>query len=38
MCLSQTFNGASYTSCLGENQLVDVLESGRGNVRTEFGR
>jgi len=21
-----------YTSCLGENQLVDVLESGRGNI------
>jgi len=21
-----------YTNCLGENQMVDVLESGRGNV------
>jgi hypothetical protein len=22
----------NYTTCLGENQIVDVLESGRGNV------
>jgi hypothetical protein len=28
----QTFNGLRYTNCLGENQMVDVLESGRGNV------
>jgi len=22
----------NFTTCLGENQIVDVLESGRGNV------
>ena len=28
----QDYKGMNYTSCLGENQMVDVLESGRGNV------
>jgi hypothetical protein len=31
--VSQTYNNSSYTTCLEENQLVDVLEAGRGNVR-----
>ncbi|KAF9526285.1 hypothetical protein CPB83DRAFT_908542 [Crepidotus variabilis] len=31
-CDWKTFNGLEYTTCLGENQLVDVLESGRGNI------
>ncbi|KDQ53313.1 hypothetical protein JAAARDRAFT_80728 [Jaapia argillacea MUCL 33604] len=26
------YNGSSFTTCLGENQMVDVLESGRSNV------
>ena len=26
------FKNLNYTTCLSENQLVDVLESGRGNV------
>jgi hypothetical protein len=29
----QTVNDVSYTTCLGENQDGDVLESGRNNVR-----
>jgi hypothetical protein len=29
----QTFKDIEYTICLGENQIVDVLESGRSNVR-----
>jgi hypothetical protein len=32
LLISQTFNGSEYTDCLVENQLVDVLESGRSNV------
>ena len=31
-CGYQVYNGMQYTSCLGENQMVDVLEAGRGNV------
>jgi hypothetical protein len=31
-CL-KTYNGFNYTNCLAENQMVDVLESGRGSVR-----
>ena len=26
------YNGLNYTSCIGQNQMVDVLEAGRGNV------
>jgi hypothetical protein len=31
-CRYQSYKGMQYTNCLGENQMVDVLESGRGNV------
>jgi hypothetical protein len=31
-CL-KPYNGYNYTDCLAENQIVDVLESGRGSVR-----
>ncbi|KDR68394.1 hypothetical protein GALMADRAFT_231359 [Galerina marginata CBS 339.88] len=31
-CNWETFNDLNYTTCLGENQIVDVLESGRGNI------
>ena len=30
--MPKTYNGFEFTNCLGENQLVDVLESGRSNV------
>jgi len=29
---SQTFNDLRYTDCLGGNQMIDILESGRNNV------
>ena len=32
ICISQLYNGFRYTSCLGENQVVDAIEAGRGNV------
>jgi hypothetical protein len=31
-CDWETYNGLRYTNCLAENQLVDVLESGRSNM------
>ena len=31
-CGCQSYKGMQYTNCLGENQMVDVLEAGRGNV------
>lgn len=33
LSISQPYNGVEYTSCLTENQIVDVLGSGRSNVR-----
>jgi hypothetical protein len=30
--MSKEYNGFEFTDCLGENQLVDVLEAGRSNV------
>ena len=30
----KTFNNSYFTDCLGENQEVDALESGRNGVRT----
>ena len=31
-CCHKYYEGRPFTNCLGEDQLVDVLESGRGNV------
>ena len=31
-CVYQSYNGMQYTNCLGESQMVDALESGRGSV------
>ncbi|KAF8984978.1 hypothetical protein BDQ17DRAFT_1496433 [Cyathus striatus] len=31
-CDWRTYGGLNYTTCLGENQIVDVLEAGRGNI------
>ncbi|KAF8979487.1 hypothetical protein BDQ17DRAFT_1338220 [Cyathus striatus] len=31
-CDWETYNGLDYTTCLGENQMVDVLEAGRGHI------
>lgn len=31
-CGYQLYGNLPYTNCLGENQMVDVLESGRGNI------
>lgn len=31
-CGWQFYKGIPYTNCLGENQMVDVLEAGRGNI------
>jgi hypothetical protein len=33
MFISQIYKGSLYTDCLEENQLVDVLDAGRDNVR-----
>jgi hypothetical protein len=30
------YNGISYTTCLEENQLVDVLEAARGNILSQL--
>lgn len=37
-CLLQFYKDTPYTNCLGENQMVDVLEAGRGNVGGKFNR
>ncbi|KAF9460972.1 hypothetical protein BDZ94DRAFT_1168647 [Collybia nuda] len=31
-CGWSVFNGFKYTTCFGENQMVDALESGRNNI------
>ncbi|KAF8989120.1 hypothetical protein BDQ17DRAFT_1373506 [Cyathus striatus] len=31
-CDWETYKDLHYTTCLGENQMVDVLEAGRGNI------
>ena len=31
-CGYQSYKGMQYTNCLGESQMVDALESGRGSV------
>ncbi|KDQ53327.1 hypothetical protein JAAARDRAFT_39389 [Jaapia argillacea MUCL 33604] len=31
-CNWLTYGGSSFTTCQGENQMVDVLESGRSNI------
>jgi len=31
------YNGLNYISCIGQNQMVDVLEAGRGNVSQRLG-
>ncbi|KAF8978810.1 hypothetical protein BDQ17DRAFT_1318271 [Cyathus striatus] len=31
-CDWKTYEGQYYTTCLGENQMVDVLEAGRGRI------
>ncbi|KAF8872658.1 hypothetical protein CPB84DRAFT_1691252, partial [Gymnopilus junonius] len=32
MCDWESYMNLNYTNCLGENQIVDVLESGRGSI------
>ncbi|KAJ2912774.1 hypothetical protein MD484_g7644, partial [Candolleomyces efflorescens] len=32
LCDWKEFGGTQYTTCLGENQMLDVLDSGRANV------
>ncbi|KAJ2913781.1 hypothetical protein MD484_g6641, partial [Candolleomyces efflorescens] len=36
-CDWKSFRGTQYTTCLGENQILDVLDSGRANMLSVIG-